>query len=93
LLFYPALTDFGLILWRIQHGSLLFNPFKENTMQLSLSIEEACAATGLGRTKVYAAISSGALPAKKYCKRTLILKADLEAFLSGLKPYSAKQEG
>lgn len=56
-------------------------------MQLSLSIEEVCAATGLGRTKLYQAIGSGALPAKKLGKRTLILKADLDAFLAGLASY------
>ena len=60
---------------------------------LSLSIEETCAETGLGRTKLYAAISSGKLPAKKYGKRTLILRTDLEAFLSGLEAYPAKQQG
>lgn len=56
-------------------------------MQLSLSIEEVSAATGLGRTKIYEAIGAGALPAKKWGKRTLILKADLEAFLAGLDSY------
>ena len=59
-------------------------------MQLSLSIEEACAATGLGLTKIYEAVGSGALPAKKWGKRTLILKSDLEAFLAGLEPYPAQ---
>lgn len=56
-------------------------------MQLSFSIEEVSAATGLGRTKIYEAIGAGALPAKKWGKRTLILKADLEAFLDGLESY------
>lgn len=59
-------------------------------MQLSFSIEEVCAATGLGRTKIYEAIGSGILPAKKWGKRTLILKADLEAFLAGLESYPAQ---
>ena len=56
-------------------------------MQLSFSIEEVSAATGLGRTKIYEEIGAGALPAKKWGKRTLILKADLEAFLDGLESY------
>ena len=59
-------------------------------MQLSFSIEEVSAATGLGRTKIYEAIGAGALPAKKWGKRTLILKADLEAFLSSLECYRAQ---
>lgn len=56
-------------------------------MLLSLSIEEVSKTTGIGRTKVYEAINRGLLPAKKYGKRTIILKKDLEAFLTGLSPY------
>jgi excisionase family DNA binding protein len=61
-------------------------------MKISLTIEEVCAATGLGRTKIYEAIGAGALPAKKWGKRTLVLKSDLEAFLSSLEAYSAQTE-
>lgn len=61
--------------------------------QLSLTIEEARAATGLGRTKIYEAINSGALRARKLGKRTLILKSDLEAFLAALEAYPAQREG
>ena len=50
----------------------------------ALSISETCAVTGLGRTKLYEAISSGRLTARKFGKRTLILKSDLLAFLSSL---------
>jgi len=56
-------------------------------MQLALSIEETCKATGLGRTKVYEYIGEGSLKAKKVGKRTLILKSDLEAFLLSLEAY------
>lgn len=56
-------------------------------MKLSFSIEEVKKTTGLGRTKLYEAINKGLLPAKKYGKRTIILKEDLEAFLSELEPY------
>ena len=59
-------------------------------MQLSFSINEVCASTGIGRTKLYEAINNGCLPAKKYGKRTIILKNDLETFLSGLESYSAQ---
>lgn len=58
-------------------------------MQLSYSIEEAKAATGLGRTRLYDAINQGLLAAKKYGKRTIILRADLEEFLFNLESYSA----
>lgn len=59
-------------------------------MQLSLSIEEAKKATGFGRTKIYEAINQGLLPAKKYGKRTVILKRDLEDFLSNLESYPSE---
>ena len=57
-------------------------------MSLSFSIEGVQKATGLGRTKLYEAINTGLLPAKKYGRRTIILKNDLEDFLKGLEPYS-----
>jgi len=53
-------------------------------MQLSYSIKQACALTGIGQTKIYEAINQGHLLAKKYGRRTLILKDDLEAFLNNL---------
>lgn len=56
-------------------------------MHLSFSIEEACKVTGLGRTKLYEAINKGLLPAKKYGKRTIILKEDIEEFLANLDSY------
>lgn len=62
-------------------------------MQLSLSIEEARAATGLGRTKLYQLINSGQLKAKKIGKRTIILRDDLEGFLASLESYPAEQVG
>lgn len=57
--------------------------------QISLSIEEARAATGIGRTKLYAAINAGQLKARKFGKRTIILRDDLNAFLSSLENYPA----
>lgn len=61
--------------------------------QLSLSIEEARAATGLGRTKLYQLINSGELKARKIGKRTIILKDDLEAFLNNLQSYASENVG
>ena len=60
-------------------------------MNLSFSIEEACKITGLGRTKLYEAINKGLLPAKKYGKRTVILRHDLEGFLENLKNYQIQK--
>lgn len=71
----------------VLNGSHEHKIMKETVMQLSFSIEEVCQATGFGRTKLYEAINQGLLPAKKYGKRTIILKNDLEEFLKSLEPY------
>jgi excisionase family DNA binding protein len=44
---------------------------------------------GIGRTKIYEAISSGELVARKCGKRTLILRTDLQEFLSDLPTVQA----
>jgi excisionase family DNA binding protein len=49
-----------------------------------LSISEACAFAGIGRTKIYQAISEGSLKARKCGKRTLILRDELRQFLASL---------
>jgi excisionase family DNA binding protein len=49
-----------------------------------LSVAEACAIAGIGRTKLYEAIGEGSLVARKFGKRRLILRDDLRAFLAGL---------
>jgi excisionase family DNA binding protein len=61
--------------------------------QISLSIEEARTATGIGRTKLYAAINAGQLKARKFGKRTIILRDDLNTFLSNLDNYLVNGEG
>jgi excisionase family DNA binding protein len=52
-----------------------------------LSVEDACRVAGLGRTKVYEAISDGRLKARKFGKRTLILRTDLQLFLKSLPEF------
>ena len=49
-----------------------------------LSVTEACSIAGVGKTKLYEAISAGQLMARKCGKRTIILRADLHQFLSSL---------
>jgi excisionase family DNA binding protein len=53
-------------------------------LRQGLSIAEACAMAGIGRTKIYQAIADGRLRARKCGKRTLILRDDLHAFLTAL---------
>ena len=52
--------------------------------QLGFSIKEAVLASGIGRDMIYAAIRGGQLKARKVGRRTLILRADLEAYLHDL---------
>ena len=54
------------------------------TTKLAFSIPEVCETSGLGRTAVYEEIRSGRLIARKCGRRTLVLLADLEAWLSSL---------
>ena len=55
-----------------------------------LSVSEACAVAGIGKTKLYEAISAGQLEARKYGKRTLILRDDLRRFLTSLPAVRAE---
>jgi excisionase family DNA binding protein len=49
-----------------------------------LSITETSQVAGIGRTKIYEAIAAGTLKARKYGKRTIVLRSDLQDFLTGL---------
>jgi excisionase family DNA binding protein len=55
-----------------------------------LSISEASAMAGIGRTKIYQAITDGSLKARKCGKRTLILRDELHHFLASLPPAHRK---
>jgi len=58
----------------------------EKTMQspIALRISEVCAASRIGRTKVYEAIKRGELRARKNGKSTLVLQTDLVEWLNKL---------
>jgi excisionase family DNA binding protein len=51
---------------------------------IAFSIPDACEASRIGRTRVYAAIRAGELRARKNGKRTLILADDLRRWLESL---------
>ena len=50
----------------------------------ALSIEQACAATGLGKTKIYELVGSRALKTRRLGRRRLVLRRDLQEFLETL---------
>jgi excisionase family DNA binding protein len=52
--------------------------------QLALTVAEACTAARVGKTALYQAISSGALVARKRGRKTLVLPADLQAWIARL---------
>jgi len=52
--------------------------------KLAYTIREVMQVTGLGRSKIYMLFESGDLRPKKAGRRTLVLKADLENYLTGL---------
>lgn len=54
-----------------------------STEKLAFSIKEACAASSLGRTTIYAHIASGRLRAIRIGGRTLIPASSLRALIEG----------
>lgn len=52
--------------------------------RLAYGVSEAAAIAALGRSTVYAAIGRGELTARKVGRRTVVLVADLEAWLQAL---------
>ena len=52
--------------------------------KLGLTIAEAAFAAGIGRSRLYEAISDGQLTARKFGARTVILRSDLDRFLDAL---------
>jgi hypothetical protein len=53
------------------------------------TLPEAVQFSGLSRTSIYEALKRGDVTARKAGRRTLILFADLEAYLSSLPAYQA----
>lgn len=53
----------------------------KDSNKLAYSIPEACAATSIGRSKLYELISEGRLEVRKIGKRTLIPAASLQRLL------------
>jgi excisionase family DNA binding protein len=64
----------------------------ETTMQnqIALKISEVCAASRIGRTRVYDAIKRGELRARKHGKSTLILHDDMIEWLNALPTVAPK---
>ena len=53
---------------------------------LALSIRDACAALGCGRTSLYSLISAGKIEARSLVSRTIIPAESLHRFVASLPP-------
>jgi predicted DNA-binding transcriptional regulator AlpA len=52
--------------------------------KIAVTIPEAVALSGIGRTSLYGVFKSGAIKPRKLGKRTLVLVADLERYIASL---------
>lgn len=59
------------------------------TEQLTVTIPQACAKTGLGRSTIYRLINDGKLRRLKCGTRTLIRVSDIEAYIDSLTENAA----
>jgi excisionase family DNA binding protein len=58
---------------------------------MALTVLEACKISKVGRSKLYIAVQTGALRARKLGKKTLILPEDLQRWLADLPHYEPKR--
>lgn len=65
-------------------------PALPREQKLAYTVDEACEASGFGRTTIYELIKRGVLDARKFGSRTVILAVSLDAWLSSL-PRVAQQ--
>ena len=68
---------------------------RDTTDQLppeGMSVPEASKASGIGRTKLYEALASGALPARRLGRRVIILRSELVTFLAGLPSFKGGKD-
>jgi excisionase family DNA binding protein len=49
-----------------------------------LSVDDACHVAGIGKSSMFELIKAGAVPARRFGRRTIILRSDLLAWLSAL---------
>ncbi len=58
-------------------------PFRNTSKPLTVTVEDACRITGLGRTRLYELIASGALKSTTIGRRRLVMYSSLEALIHG----------
>ena len=68
-------------------GALALNEMIDKSTKFAVSVKSAVQVSGIGRSKLYEAMNTGKLPARKLGTRTIILLDDLKAYLDELPPY------
>ncbi len=63
-----------------------------NVTPLAYTINDACRATGIGRTSLYKILKRGDLKAHKAGRRTLIPYAELQRYMAGLPAYTPNKQ-
>lgn len=58
-------------------------PVNPHPLKIAYSVKEACTASSLGRTTIYAHIAAGRLRANRIGGRTIIPAASLHALIAG----------
>ena len=61
-----------------------FKGTEMNTKPISVTIPDAVAITGIGRTRLYGLIKKGKLTPRKHGSRTLLLVDELESYVRSL---------
>lgn len=59
---------------------------------LAYDIQSAVLASGIGRTKLYEAMKTGRLKARKFGRKIIILHEDLKAFIDNLPAKNNDEE-
>ena len=62
-------------------------------MPFAATVEDAVRLSGIGRTEMYGLIKTGAIKAKKFGRRTLILMDSVQAYVHALPDIDTPQTG
>ena len=66
--------------------------YSMDIVPFAVSINEACKWAGIGRSSIYQAIRRGELPIRKSGRRSLVLMADLQRWISELPTSDVRHE-
>ncbi len=61
-----------------------------STEKRGLTVDEACYTAGFGRSRFYEAVAAGQLAVRKFGRRTIVLREDLDRFLDSLPVANAQ---